>query len=285
MKPLWHNQIVVGDALHLLRALPCAVGPIPLFLFSPPYNLNLRADGRLSAESNPHGAHTRRRGHYRDQAAYHERGGSGKWRNGVAYDGYDDAMPWPAYRAWLADLLEACWRALSPDGAIFFNHKPRVQNGVLIQPIDYVPAALRPAVRQIVIWARAGGVNMAPTHYMPTHEQIVIIAKEDWRLKSKGASGVGDVWSIPQEVNTWHPAPFPLALARQVLETTGAPLVCDPFIGSGTTGKAARRLGVSWLGFERSEAYAARATAEITAVQPIDPAMREVIEQGSLFCD
>lgn len=261
------NTIIVGRAEVVLRRFEPR--SIPLFLFSPPYNLDRRAGGRRTSVAYPGGGITHSKGHYADVAAYGARGGAGKWRNGTAYDTHNDAMEWDAYAAWQADVLRAAWRACS--GAIYYNHKPRVQSGVLITPLDYVPPDLRPFVRQEIVWARAGGVNMACTHYMPTHERIIIIARPEWRLKSKGASGVGDVWSIPQQANTWHPAPFPEALAARVLETTGAPLVCDPFMGSGTTGRAAVRAGVAYIGIEKSGAYAARAQAEINRIDPSRP--------------
>ncbi len=54
-----------------------------------------------------------------------------------------------------------------------------------------------------------------------------------------------------------HPATFPLALARQVIElfTHRGELVLDPFAGSGTTLLAARELGRSAVGFDLQEDY------------------------------
>jgi site-specific DNA-methyltransferase (adenine-specific) len=148
--------------------------------------------------------------------------------------------------------LRDCWRLLSETGAIFYNHKPRVQGGVL-----WTPLALNPGlpVRQIIVWARAGGINFSPSFYCPTHEWIVVFARAAWRLRSKGASGVGDVWSIPQEPNPDHPAPFPEALPLRAIETVDAPRVLDPFAGSGTTLVAAKRLHRQAIGIEISERY------------------------------
>lgn len=101
----------------------------------------------------------------------------------------------------------------------------------------------------------AGGINFSPSFYVPTHEWIVIFAKRAFRLKSKGASGVGDVWSIAQEGRTPHPAPFPEALPLMAIETTDAANVLDPFMGSGTTLVAAKRLGRQAVGIEINERY------------------------------
>ena len=54
-----------------------------------------------------------------------------------------------------------------------------------------------------------------------------------------------------------HPATFPIALARRVIElfTHRGELVLDPFVGSGTTLVAARDLGRNAVGFDLLEQY------------------------------
>jgi DNA modification methylase len=116
----------------------------------------------------------------------------------------------------------------------------------------------------VVIWARAGGTNFSPTFYVPTHEWVVIIAKPDWRLSSKGASGVGDVWYIPQESGTKHPAPFPVGLPARAIETTAGGMVLDPFMGSGTTLVAAKSAGRSSIGIEREERWCEYAATRLS---------------------
>jgi modification methylase len=160
-------------------------------------------------------------------------------------------MPWPEYVAWQREILMLCWGALSESGAIFYNHKPRVIGAQLWLPLELNPGL---PIRQIVIWSRPGGMNFNPTCYVPTHEWILILARESFRLKSKGASGVGDVWRIAPDRNP-HPAPFPLALPAHAIETTGAKIVLDPFCGSGTTLRAAKDAGIQAIGIERSEKY------------------------------
>lgn len=251
----YHNNIVAGDALSFISSLPPA--SVPMFLFSPPYNLSARADG-IGGFPN--------RGHYPADARMGARGGAGKWKGAALADGYtdhDDAMPPAEYAAWQRALLSACWAALSDTGAIYYQHKPRVLNGIVQTPLDFVPGL---PVRQIVIWARAGGINFSPSFYCPTHEWIVVIAKPAFRLRDKAASGAGDVWYIPQESSTWHPAPFPLALAMTALETVRPAFVVDPFCGSGTTAKAAKSLGIGWIGNDKSAEYVARANAEVAAM-------------------
>ena len=243
MTPYYEDDAVTiyhGDNRDVLVEL----SDVGLVLTSPPYNLN--GDGNKS-------------------------GGSYFPNLADGYATHGDNMPHAEYVAWQHEVLSMLWATLADDGAIYYNHKPRILDGILVEPRDYVPPEL--PLRQRVIWARAGGVNFSPVFYVPTYEEILILAKPDFRLKSKGASGAGDVWSVPQISGTWHPAPFPLVLAERVIETVMPALVCDPFMGSGTTAKAARRYHVDWMGCEKSAKYAARATLEIEAIQPRAAAM------------
>jgi modification methylase len=281
----YRNQIVVSDALDYLRSLPDA--SVPLFLFSPPYNLGNSSGGGMPG--------AKRQGHYAPDLPLSRRGGpyhaamdggrrAGKWDSGSLADGYgdySDGLPWDEYVPWQHAILRECWRCLTAGGAIFYNHKSRVLDGVLLDTITFVPEDL--PIRQRIIWARAGGVNFSPSFYCPTHEEILVIARPDFRLKSKGASGVGTVWSVTQETNTWHPAPFPLALAERVIETVMPPFVCDPFIGSGTSAVAAVRCGVGFIGCDRSAAYVERARKRVASTQPISRALVEALGQDVLL--
>lgn len=238
-------SLYLGDCLDVLPTL----GRFDLIFTSPPYNLG-----------NTTGGGSLRLGHYTDATKMRGRGGQGKWARasasgglGNGYSSYADDMPHDAYVTWQNDVLRACWAHLSDTGAIYYNHKPRVLGGVLVSPLAYVPSDL--TVRQIVVWARAGGMNFSPAFYVPTHEWIVIIAKPDFRLKSKGASGAGDVWYIPQEANELHPAPFPERLPTTALETLASTSILDPFMGSGTTGVAAVKLGRRFTGIEIDPGY------------------------------
>ena len=142
-------------------------------------------------------------------------------------------------------------RVLSEDGAIFYNHKWRVQGGLLQDRADIVDGF---PVRQIIIWQRNGGINFNPGYFLPTYEVIYLIAKPKFRLAPK-ANAQGDVWRIPQETKNPHPAPFPLALAQKCVDSTEAKVVLDPFLGSGTTAIAAQLAGRDWIGIDKSLAY------------------------------
>jgi len=249
MKPYYqHGGIVIwhGDCREILPLLPAA--SIDLVFTSPPYNLGNTTGGGFPD----------RFGHYLKSTGLSGRGGGGKWGGGALANGYgvhNDDMPHETYLAWQGAVLEACWRLLTDRGAIFYNHKPRVLDGRLVPPLDYVPAPLRQFVRQEIIWKRSGGINFSPAFYLPMHERIVVLARRDFRLTSKGASGVGDVWDEHQETNNSHPAPFPIGLPARAIETTAPELTLDPFMGSGTTLRAAKDAGRQAVGIEIEERW------------------------------
>lgn len=238
------ERVVIGQAtLYLgdcLEVMP-TLGPVGLVFTSPPYNLGE--------------APWKGFGHWRPGQ---KSGGQQKWRGGceggfgAGYTAHNDAMPWPEYVAWQHRCVREMWRLTAPAGGIFYNHKPRVIGPRLWKPDELLPPEIHH--RQTIIWARPGGQNYNPTAFVPTHEWLMLLAHEDFRLNSRGVSGLGDVWTITPDKNP-HPAPFPVELPRRALEATDAEVVLDPFMGSGSTGVAALRMGRGFIGIEKDPAY------------------------------
>ena len=109
-------------------------------------------------------------------------------------------------------------------------------------------------MRQIIIWKRKGGINFNPGYFLPTYEVIYLIAKPGFKLVPH-ANAYGDVWEFPQEMKNNHPAPFPVALADRIISSTYAQIILDPFMGSGTTAIAAKKLNRDFIGIEISPEY------------------------------
>lgn len=232
------GRIITGDCLRAMRNMgPESIGAI---VTSPPYNIKNSTGNGLKC------------------------GNGGKWSRAElinGYDGYDDCMPQREYNEWQRECLSEMWRVLKPNGAIFYNHKWRVQGGVLQDRHEIVRDL---PVRQVIIWARSGGINFNPGYFVPTYEVIYLIAKPKFTL-TKGANRFGDVWKIKQEHDNPHPAPFPLELASRCVASVpkSVGLILDPFMGSGTTAIAAIQNGREWLGIEKSATYARMARARI----------------------
>ena len=103
-----------------------------------------------------------------------------------------------------------------------------------------VVAKSRAASAADIVWARAGGVNFAPTHYCPAHEWIIVFARNRIRLKNRAALAWVTCWYVPQDGDNPHPAPFPLGLPGRAIESTAPQSVLDPMMGSGTPLRAAK---------------------------------------------
>jgi site-specific DNA-methyltransferase (adenine-specific) len=80
------------------------------------------------------------------------------------------------------------------------------------------------------------------------------------------------LWEFPGESRSWedHPAPFPIELPRRLIHLLSFPgdLICDPFVGSGTTALAARRAGRRFYGIDREQGYVNAARRRVTASVP-----------------
>lgn len=222
------DKIICGDCIEVMQQMPDK--SVGLIVTSPPYNLkNSTGNGMKD-------------------------GRGGKWANAALQNGYsnhDDCMPHEKYVAWQRSCLEEMMRVLMNDGAIFYNHKWRVQDGILQDRQDIVSGF---PIRQIIIWRRKGGINFNRGYFLPTYEVIYLIAKKGFKLAPK-ANAYGDVWEFGQELNNPHPAPFPVDLIERIIGSTTAEIILDPFIGSGTTAVAAKNLGRKYIGIDISPEY------------------------------
>ena len=181
-------------------------------------------------------------------------GRGGKWSNAALIKGYshhNDCMPHEEYVKWQRACLSEMFRLLTEDGAIFYNHKWRVQRGLWQDRHDIVEGF---PVRQIIIWRRKGGINFNKGYFLPTYEVIYLIAKPKFFLAPK-ANSWGDVWEFTQEMKNKHPAPYPVALIERCISSTKAKIVLDPFVGSGTTAVVAKGLKRNFVGIDLSPQY------------------------------
>jgi site-specific DNA-methyltransferase (adenine-specific) len=222
------NKIINGDSLTVMREMPDKC--LDLVVTSPPYNLkNSTGNGMKD-------------------------GRGGKWASAALVNGYshyDDNMPHEEYAEWQHNCLKEMFRLIKDDGAIFYNHKWRVQDGLLQDRQDIIRDL---PLRQIIIWKRKGGINFNPGYFLPTYEVIYLIPKPNFKLAPK-ANAFGDVWEFKQEMKNNHPAPFPVALIDRIVASTTAQTILDPFMGSGTTAVVAQWHKRNYIGIELSPDY------------------------------
>jgi site-specific DNA-methyltransferase (adenine-specific) len=222
------DKIICGDTLEVMREIPSK--SVDLVVTSPPYNIKNSTGNGLKD------------------------GRGGKWANAAlqkGYSHYDDCMPHENYVKWQRDCLNEMMRIIPETGAIFYNHKWRVQNGLLQDRADILEGF---PLRQIIIWRRKGGFNFNPGYFLPTYEVVYLITKPQFKLAPK-ANSHGDVWEFMQETNNEHPAAYPLALIERIISSTESRTVLDPFMGSGTTAVAAKKLNRQYIGIDISPDY------------------------------
>lgn len=139
----YRNRIICGDAIQVMQKIPDS--SIDLVVTSPPYNLKNSSGNGMKD------------------------GRGGKWANARLINGYsthDDCLPHEEYVDWQRRCLAEMVRILPKHGAIFYNHKWRVQKGLLQDRQDIVQGF---PVRQIIIWRRKGGINFNPGYFLPTY--------------------------------------------------------------------------------------------------------------------
>jgi site-specific DNA-methyltransferase (adenine-specific) len=81
-----------------------------------------------------------------------------------------------------------------------------------------------------------------------------------------------NIWKINPEQKSNHPAPFPIELAEDhiISWSNEYDVVLDPFMGSGTTGVAAKKLNRKFIGIEREKPYFDIAEERINQSFPLE---------------
>lgn len=236
MKPYYDEDgitIYHGDMLDVVDDLE----PVEVVVTSPPYNMGVTPGGNG-------------RGFYRHRTQKARRFGDG-------YDASPDDMDPVEYDRWLRGALGVAMECATV--AAFVNLRPRVVHGCWVPPLggDFdVHADMQ--LRQVITWERPTGIDVNLAQFCTRGEWVMLYVRPGFRLVDHAASGMGDVWRMPMVTGDerWgHPAPFPLALPAKALAATGARSVLDPFMGSGTTLRAAKDAGVRGIGIDTSERY------------------------------
>ena len=252
MKSDWHNKIFCQDCIEGMNTI-LPEKSIDVIVTSPPYNI------------------------------------------GVQYNSYNDNRPFDEYLRWIGKVAEGCFRVLKDSGSFFFNigDKPSDdfrsltiarkigENFKLQNTIHWVKSIAVPEK----------DINIG--HYKPVnsdrflnnmHEYIFHFTKNRdiaidklaigvpyadksnigrWKQAKKDLRDRGNQWFIPYDTvkeKKIHPAMFPPLLPEMCIKlhglSTGSPLtVLDPFMGSGSTAIAAKKLNCIFIGFEIDEKY------------------------------
>ncbi len=203
------------------------------------------------------------------------------------------------YLEMLRDVLAVCRDKLEPGGRLAVNvanlgRKP--YRSLSADVIGIAQNELGMLMRGEIIWVKArgaGGSCAWGSYRSPQNpvlrdvsERVVVFSKGRFdrarKPSQRAAEGLPheptieaaefleatlDVWEIPTESATriGHPAPFPVALPRRLIElyTFKGDLVLDPFMGSGTTAVASVETGRHYVGFDTNPEYVGLAKRRI----------------------
>lgn len=114
---------------------------------------------------------------------------------------------------------------------------------------------LYPKPDWVLCWFMPNGVGVGPWGFC-TWQPILAYGKDPWGGKGSRPDGIERL-SAPSDKNN-HPCPKPVSVMRWLIERcTTAPgqVVLDPFMGSGTTLRAALDCGRRAIGIDISEEY------------------------------
>ena len=257
------NKIVVGDCVEEIARLP--QGSVDLVFADPPYNLQLNSELLRPDNSRVDGV-------------------DDDWDKFASFGDYDGFT-----RAWLS----ACRRALKPEGSLWVigSYHNIFRVGAIMQDLGFW-------VLNDVIWRKTNPMpNFRGRRFTNAHETMIWASmgpkarytfnydamkalNEDLQMRSDWLLPICSGGERLKEASgrKTHPTQKPEALLHRVLLASSnvGDVVLDPFLGSGTTAVAAKRLGRKFIGIEREQTYAEAARARVEAVQRLDAATLEV---------
>ena len=248
------NKIVRGDCIQVLKELPD--NSVDLIFADPPYNLQLQ--GEL-------------------------------WRPNqtkvdAVNDEWDKFNSFEDYDKFSQEWLKECRRVLKENGTIWVigSYHNIFRIGKIMQDVGFW-------ILNDIIWIKTNPMpNFKGTRFNNAHETLIWASKNKdsrYTFHYKTMKAFNDDlqlrsdWYIPIcngreriKVNgeKAHSTQKPEALLYRIIISTSNPndIVLDPFMGSGTTGAIAKKLGRNFIGIEKEEFYIKIANERIANAKP-----------------
>ena len=201
---------------------------------------------------------------------------------GKNYTSYEDSVEFEEYLNWCEMWISEMVRVTKPTGSIFVHNIPRwltYYSGFLNEVADFkhwiswdAPTApmgksLQPAHYGVLYYAKDAKQNKYYEIRYP-HKRC---RKCGYLLKDYGGKKAGlhpfgplvsDVWTDIHRIkhNKYrdeHPCQLPIHLLERIIlmSTDEGDIVLDPFVGTGTTAIAAKKLGRKYICFDIDEMY------------------------------
>lgn len=245
------NKIIQGDALQLLKEIPD--NSVDMSFADPPFNLKKK------------------------------------------YNNYHDRLEVQAYTDWCAQWIRHMVRITKPTGAIFIHNIPKWLTFYVNILNEYAH------FKHWISWnapTSPMGKSLQPAHYgilfyvkEPKHHKMYEIRmphererKSPYLRKDYGGKKsalhpfgplISDVWNDIHRIKhtkyrNQHPCQLPITLLERLIlmVTDEHDLILDPFIGTGTTAIAAKKLGRKYIGFEQDQNYTLISQQNLKNVQP-----------------
>lgn len=250
------NQILHGDCIELLKSFP--ENSVDLIFADPPYNL------QLSKEL------------YRPNMTKVE----------AVDDGWDKFNSFEEYDSFTSEWLSASQKVMKETGTIWvigsYHNIYRV--GSIMQDLGFW-------ILNDVVWIKNNPMpNFRGVRFTNAHETLIWAQKKKgtrYTFNHKSMKALNDDlqmrsdWNLPLVTGKHriksngikaHSTQKPESLLYRVILASSNPgdVVLDPFLGSGTTGAVAKKLGRNWIGIERDKKYIKVAQKRIDEVQKAD---------------
>lgn len=240
------DKIYNEDCLDGMKRIPD--NGVDHCITSPPYNFNLRIH-------------------------YGEYGGWGSTDPNKYDNMLNDRLPIDEYYEWQKSCIEEMLRISR--NLVFYNIQMITGNKVALCKLL---GHFAENIKEIIIWDKINAEPAIQERVMNSmFEFIIIFAKEnaiarqfDVLNADKGAfANVIRLNKNYKNKGTNHKAIFPLQLPQTLIKTFAkeGDVICDPFMGSGTTAMAAIKEHCHFIGFELEKSYYDIASKRIQAEQ------------------
>ena len=138
--------------------------------------------------------------------------------------------------------------------------------------------------RALLIWDTLGALGMGDLSlpWKPAHQEIYVIGEGFTGQRTSDVLSYAPVQAMATN-GRLHPHQKPVALFRALIEKCPPGLILDPFMGSGTTLRAAKDLGRRAIGIEIEERWCETAARRLEQeVLSLDFTPAEVVLQDAL---
>jgi modification methylase len=257
------DRVIEGDCVQVMTSLPD--GSVDLVFADPPYNLQLQRELRRPDNS----------------------------KVDAVDDDWDRFGSFAEYDRFTCAWLTEAKRVLKDDGGLWVigSYHNIFRVGAILQDLGFW-------ILNDVVWRKTNPMpNFRGRRFTNAHETLIWASKgpkSAYTFNYEAMKALNDElqmrsdWQIPicaggerlkdENGEKAHSTQKPEALLHRIIVASTQPgdVVLDPFLGSGTTGAVARRLGRRFIGIERDPSYARIARRRIDTIKPANGDVVEV---------